>query len=98
KTADVPKPVETAPPTEEPLAAATDIAATGSEEAVIDTPLYAATISNVGGVLKSYKLKTYTDATGNPIELINQPTAEKLGWPLGLESGDESVNSLLKKA
>jgi YidC/Oxa1 family membrane protein insertase len=98
QTADVPKPVESAPPSEEPLAAATDIAATGSEEAVIDTPLYAATISNVGGVLKSYKLKTYTDATGNPIELINQPTAEKLGWPLGLESSDESVNSLLKKA
>src|SRR5215470_4796976 len=43
-----------------------------AEEIPIDTPLYTATISNVGGVLKSYRLKKYTDGEGRPLELINQ--------------------------
>ena len=35
-----------------------------SENLVVDTPLYTATVSNVGGGLTSYKLKAYSDAAG----------------------------------
>src|SRR5262245_25728558 len=46
--------------------------------------LYTATLSSVGGVLKSFRLHNFTDAAGKPIELINAGVANKVGWPLAL--------------
>src|SRR6266702_6276090 len=75
--------VESANPVEPPHPDQT-IRAEKAEDLVVDTPLYTATVSNVGGVLKSYKLKAYSDAEGHPIELIEQNAGNKLGWPLTL--------------
>lgn len=69
-----------------------------AEEMVIDTTLYTATVSNIGGILKSFKLKAYTDAEGQPIELINAAGASKVGWPLAIATGDGSVDEALAKA
>src|SRR5438552_19170676 len=41
-------------------ATAQDSRADKAEDFVLDTPLYTATISNVGGVIKSYRLKSYS--------------------------------------
>jgi YidC/Oxa1 family membrane protein insertase len=69
-----------------------------AEEFVLDTPLYTATMSNVGGVLKSYRLKEYTDAEGRPLELIDQAAAAKVGWPLTVITGDKAVDDELSGA
>ena len=75
-----------------------DIRADKPEDLVVDTPLYTATVSNIGGVLKSYKLKAYSDADGHPIELIDEKSANKVGWPLALATGDTVLDELLTKA
>src|SRR5690242_14356109 len=52
-------------PTQTPVASPVgDIHSDKTENIVVDTPLYTATISNTGGVLKSYKLKAYSDGKG----------------------------------
>ena len=69
-----------------------------AEDFVIDTPLYTATVSNVGAVLKSYKLKMYTDGEGKPLELIDQTSASKVGWPLAVMTGDKALDDELNDA
>jgi YidC/Oxa1 family membrane protein insertase len=95
---EVPKTIEL--PKVDPSAAApvSDIQSDKTDNIVVDTPLYTATVSNVGGVLKSYKLKAYSDGKGQPLELINAASGEKVGWPLGLETDDTSLNGTLAKA
>jgi YidC/Oxa1 family membrane protein insertase len=78
--------------------APTEIAAPSAQDMSVDTTLYTATLSNVGGVLKSFKLKAYSDAGGRPIELINQDSGQKLGWPLTLITGDAQTDELLSKS
>jgi len=68
------------------------------EELSFETPLYTATFSNVGGVLKSFKLKKYSDGEGHPLELVNQEAGSKVGWPLALVTGDKTVDEELQSA
>ena len=75
-----------------------DVEAEKPQEFVVDTALYTATISNVGGVLKSFRLKQYTDGEGHSLELINQEAGSKVGWPLALESGDKAVDDSMRNA
>ena len=91
-TAPVPKEKEQPP---KPTA---DIRSETTEDVVFETDLYAARFSNVGGVLKSYKLKQYLDAEGLPIELINEMAGTKVGWPLALVTGDATLDDTLSKA
>jgi YidC/Oxa1 family membrane protein insertase len=51
----------------------------------------------VGGVLRSFKLKEYSDGKGQPVELIDQQAGSKVGWPLAVVTGDKSVDELLQK-
>jgi YidC/Oxa1 family membrane protein insertase len=68
------------------------------EDVTFDTPLYVATFSNLGSVLKSFKLKRYPDGQGGPVELINQEVGSKIGWPLAFVTGDKSLDEQLKAA
>lgn len=68
------------------------------EQFVLDTPLYTATISNVGGVLRSYTLKDYKDGEGHPLQLINQYAGDRVGSPLAMTTGDKTVDDQLNKA
>ncbi len=74
------------------------IRAENPEEFVFDTELYTATVSNVGGGLKSFRLKAYKDANGDPIELIDADGASKVGWPLAVVTGDKAVDEALVTA
>jgi len=74
------------------------IKAAKSEELSFETPLYTATFSNVGGVLKSFKLKEYSDGEGHPLELVNQEAGSKVGWPLALVTGEKTVDEELQSA
>ncbi len=76
----------------------TNIQAEKSQEFVFDTTLYTATVSNAGAVLKSFKLKAYSDSSNRPIELINETAGAKVGWPLAFVTADEALNESLAKA
>ena len=100
KTPEAPAPVGN-----RPTGTSTDLPATSgniqaerSEDVTVDTPFYSATISNVGSSLKSFKLKAYADAEGHPIELIDEKSGEKLGWPLAISTGDAGLDDMLAKA
>ena len=69
-----------------------------AEELPFDAPLYTATFSNVGGVLKSFRLKQYSDGSGRPLELINQEAGNKQGWPLVLATADKAIDEQLREA
>jgi YidC/Oxa1 family membrane protein insertase len=92
------KAAESTEPAEPATATVGDLRSDKTEDVIVDTPLYTATISNVGGVLKSYKLKAYSDGKGQPLELINATAGEKVGWPLAVEADDKSLNESLSKA
>src|SRR5262245_11836887 len=85
---------ETPPSSERPQ----EIRGEKVQELQLETPLYIATVSNVGGVLRSLKLKQYLDGEGQPVELINQQAGDKVGWPLAFVSGDKSVDEQLRTA
>src|SRR5258706_7899902 len=59
------------------LPAIRDVKAEKLEDFDFPTPLYTATISNIGGVLKSYHLRAYSDGEGRPLELINHEYSNK---------------------
>ena len=73
--APAPAPVQPAPPEVAPstkhedtvLNTPRDLRGEKAESFTIDTPLYSATISNVGGVLRNFFLKTYKDGEGYPL-------------------------------
>ncbi|MBI4474241.1 MAG: membrane protein insertase YidC, partial [Acidobacteria bacterium] len=85
--------VELAPP-----APGTIVRAEKPEDVVVENMLYSATISNVGGVLKSYTLHRFTDAEAKPVELIDAKGGEQLGWPLAVVTGDAAIDETLSKA
>src|SRR2546426_9825457 len=91
------KPASVATPSSSP-APATNLRGEKAEEFVVETPLYTVSISNVGGTLRSYKLKAYSDAEGKPIELIDSNAGSKLGWPWALVTGDAALDDVLAKA
>ena len=86
---------KTEPPTAGPEE---DVRAEKPEEVVFNTPLYTATFSNVGAVLKSFRLQAYSDGEGHPVELINQDASNKVGWPLALMTGDKALDEELGAA
>jgi len=99
-----PPPVKEAAPTpnvpaqkaETPLSDnAVEAHADRAEDFVMETPLYIATVSNVGAVLRSYKLKMYSDGEGHPTELIDQISGARVGWPLTLTTGDKTLDDEL---
>ena len=69
-----------------------------AEDFEIVTPLYTAVFSNLGGVLRSFKLKVYSDADGHPLELIDQTAGVKVGWPLAVTTGDQTFDEELSRA
>jgi YidC/Oxa1 family membrane protein insertase len=62
--------------------------------------LYEATVSNVGGVLKSFRLtdKQYVDPKGKPTELIDAYAGEKVGFPFAIATADPALDTALSQA
>jgi YidC/Oxa1 family membrane protein insertase len=80
-----------------PAAPGKELRAEKTEDFVFDTPLYTATVSNIGGALKSFRLKGYGDE-GQPQELISETIAAKVGWPLVLLTGEAALDETLAGA
>jgi YidC/Oxa1 family membrane protein insertase len=81
-----------------PSPSGSQIQAERAEDVVIEQPLFTATLSNHGAVLKSFKLKMYTDENDQPIELVDARSAEKVGWPLAVSTADSKLDELISNA
>ncbi len=89
----VPAEPEAATQTEEAAAAPPTIIQpvqeTEEKEITVENSLFIVRFSNRGGIVKSWKLKEYFDADGNPLELV-APESEVFGvFPLDIRTGDE---------
>jgi YidC/Oxa1 family membrane protein insertase len=60
------------------------VAASAEELWTLDTSVYHVEVSNRGGTIRSWTLKKFKDSAGKPLELVNQPGAAKVGYPLSL--------------
>jgi YidC/Oxa1 family membrane protein insertase len=74
------------------------IQAEAEKDVKVENGLYVATISNLGGVLKSFRLKAYLDAEGKPTELIDPYSGEKVGFPLAISTADPALDKTLAAA
>jgi YidC/Oxa1 family membrane protein insertase len=73
--------------------------AAGETETVVENDLYRITFTNKGAQVKSWILKKFDNDAGNgPLDLVNQTTAAKFGYPLSLWTYDEALRNKLNSA
>jgi YidC/Oxa1 family membrane protein insertase len=67
---------------------------------VVESPLYVAEFSNRGGVVRSWKLKKYSDDEKPPhlLDLVNNSAAQQLGWPFSLVLSDSQLEAKANSA
>ncbi len=110
---EVPQPPKTAPPAHpQATAGQRPAAATAppkpvplpirqgnkAEEVVIEGDLYRGLLSTEGGVLKSWVLKKYRDEKENPLDVVNRPACETLGFPMSISLADQALSAKLNAA
>jgi YidC/Oxa1 family membrane protein insertase len=61
----------------------------------IESSLYVVEFSNRGGVVRSWKLKKYSDDQKPPhlLDLVNNAAAQQLGWPFSLVLSDAQLEA-----
>jgi len=66
----------------------------------IESPLYMVEFSNRGGVVRSWKLKKYSDDQKPPhlLDLVNNAAAQQLGWPFSLVLSDAQLEAKANSA
>jgi len=69
-----------------------------AEEIVVESDLYRVTFSTEGGVIKSWVLKKFVDEQGKPLDVVNGPACEKLGFPMSLSLADPELSKKLNAA
>jgi YidC/Oxa1 family membrane protein insertase len=74
------------------------IAAAAESQTIVENELYKITFSNRGGLVKSWILKRYKDAHGQPLDLVNQRTAPDFGYPLSLYTYEPALTTELNQA
>jgi YidC/Oxa1 family membrane protein insertase len=88
------------PPAGTPTSAEDSIQADAASLVTVKNNLYEATVSNVGGVLRSFRLidKKYLDPKGKPTELIDSYAGDKVGFPLAIATADPALDIILSQA
>ena len=74
------------------------VAGRAETDIVVDTPLYRAVWSNKGGVLKSWKLKTYKNGVKEDLEMVPALAAEIGRYPFSLGLDDNTLASLINSS
>jgi len=68
------------------------------EKIVVDTTLFRAEWTNRGAVLKSWRLKVYTDENEEPLELVPAQAADLGIYPFALNTDDPEFNAQINTA
>ena len=99
KTPQAPEQPAAVQPTQtDAVPASSSIAALSEATTVVENELYRITFTNRGAQVKSWILKKYKDDDGKPLDLVNQATAAKFGYPLSLFTYDQSLKNRLATA
>ena len=71
------------------------IQAAAEKSVVVESPLYVVEFSNRGGVVRSWKLKKYSDdqKPAHLLDLVNNSAAQELGWPFSLVLSDSQLEA-----
>ena len=72
--------------------------ATTEREIVVENDLYRAVFSTRGAVVKSWTLKDYLDAEGNPLELVHPEAEAQFGDPFSLWVQEEALREEINRA
>jgi YidC/Oxa1 family membrane protein insertase len=91
-------PAAPAPTKTQPAPAPASKQAASEAEIVVENDLYRVTFTNRGAQVKSWLLKKYQDEKGQPLDLVNQVVAAKMGFPLSLWTYDEGLRKQLREA
>lgn len=67
----------------------------GSEarEIVVENNFYRVTLSTRGGVVKSWILRKYEDATNHPLDVVNDKACAQLGYPMSITLEDAALTA-----
>jgi YidC/Oxa1 family membrane protein insertase len=81
-------------------ASATRIQAAEEKSVVVESPLYLVELSNRAGVVRSWKLKKYSDdqKPAHLLDLVNNSAAQQLGWPFSLVLSDSQLEAKANSA
>ena len=97
-------PAETSPPSP-PVAAAAQVTppaeprqGAAEEQITVESDLYQAVFSTRGAAVKSWTLRRYSDAQGNPLELANPAAAAEYGDPFSIWVSDEMLRREINSA
>ena len=74
---------------------------TEAREIIVESELYRVTLSTQGAVVKSWVLKKYHDELGKPLNVVNTPACEKLGYPMTIslpEASDPALADQINQA
>src|SRR6202043_3944844 len=76
------------------------VQATEEKTTVVESQLYRVEFSNRGGVVRSWKLKKYSDDQKPPhlLDLVNNAAAKQLGWPFSLVLSDAQLEAKANSA
>ena len=87
-----------AEPLETPAAAAPTVAASAAQDIVVESEAVRATFTTRGGALKSWRLKHYLDANGEPLDLVPSRAPQGSVLPFTLGAEDPATASTLRNA
>jgi YidC/Oxa1 family membrane protein insertase len=71
---------------------------TEAQQIVAENDLYRITFSTRGAVVQSWVLKKFNDEKGKPLDIINGPACEQMGFPLSLRLSDSALADKLNSA
>jgi YidC/Oxa1 family membrane protein insertase len=87
-----------AEPLERPTAAEPTVAAPAVQDIVVENEAVHATFTTQGGALKSWRLKHYLDAKGEPLDLVPSRAPEGSILPFTLAADDKATAATLRTA
>ena len=90
--------VTSAPPQAPANAAAPVVADTAAREIVVDTDAVRAVFNTRGAVLTSWKLKRYSGADGQPLDLVPPDLPASEARPFAMKTGDAALDQVLATA
>ena len=93
-----PGPAAGAPAKPAPSVSAKPVQGSKEREIVAENDVYRITFSTRGAVIKSWVLKRYLDQEDKPLEVVNFPACEQLGFPMSLTLPDTTLAGKLNSA
>ena len=78
--------------------AAPSITAASETATTIENEKFRITFTNKGAQVQHWILKNYTDSTGQPLDIVQQQTASRFGFPLSLFTYDNALTTQLNTA